>query len=180
MVNGQWWKFDYFTVAVVGLLTNNRSWRHAYPLLKLYCLNASHVGQKTNMGFGWLSDLVNGGLVNGQWWMVRTSCCFKTIMLIHPAHYQFSVINYPFSDALLNSHPSPPQPAGLRNCNAAAFASFWKFAAPFSKYRLRRYRSKRGGLCNYWWKCENRLEIFFMPLLVYWPRTEVDGMLTHC
>ena len=98
--------------------------------------------------------------------MVRTSCCFKTIMLIHPAHYQFSVINYPFSDALLNSHPSPPQPAGLRNCNAAAFASFWKFAAPFSKYRLRRYRSKRGGLCNYWWKCENRLEIFLMPLLV--------------
>ncbi len=128
MVNGQWWKFDYFTVAVVGLLTNNRSWRHAYPLLKLYCFNASHVGQKTNMGFRWLSDLVNGRLVNCQWGMVkiRPSCCFKTIILINPAHYQFSVfnfqlnwpahyqfsvINYPFSDALLNSNPSPPQPA---------------------------------------------------------------------
>jgi hypothetical protein len=40
---------DYFD-AVVGLLTNNRSWGPAYPLLKLYYFNASHVGQKTNMG----------------------------------------------------------------------------------------------------------------------------------
>ena len=48
------------------LLTNNRSWRHTYPLLKLYYFDASHVGQKTNMGFRYLIDLVNGDLVNGD------------------------------------------------------------------------------------------------------------------
>jgi hypothetical protein len=35
-----------------------------------------------------------------------------------------SVINYQFIIPLLISPPSPPQPAGLRNCNAAAFAPF--------------------------------------------------------
>jgi hypothetical protein len=58
MVNGE--NLIILLVAVVGLLTNNRSLQHAYPLLKLYCFNASHVGQKTNMGFRRLSDLVNG------------------------------------------------------------------------------------------------------------------------
>ena len=33
--------------------------------------------------------------------------------------------------ALINSLLSPPQPAGLRNCNTAAFASFKKYAIAF-------------------------------------------------
>jgi hypothetical protein len=32
---------------------------------------------------------------------------------------------------LLNSSFSPPQPAGLRNCDAAAFASFKKICCAF-------------------------------------------------
>ncbi len=37
-------------------------------------------------------------MVNGELWMVkvRPSCCFYTIKLIHSAHYQLSVFNYPF------------------------------------------------------------------------------------
>jgi hypothetical protein len=53
--------------AVVGLLTNNRSWRHAFPLLKLYYFNASHVGQKTNMGLRTQINIQLSDLVNGQW-----------------------------------------------------------------------------------------------------------------
>jgi len=58
---------------------------------------------------------------------------------------------------LLALWSSPPQPAGLRNCNAAAFASFKKFADAFFESRLRRDRIKRCGLCSYWWKCETCL-----------------------
>jgi hypothetical protein len=48
--------------AVVGLLTNNRSLQDTYPLLKLYYFNASHVGQKTNMGLNCEWAIVNGQL----------------------------------------------------------------------------------------------------------------------
>jgi hypothetical protein len=33
--------------------------------------------------------------------------------------------------ALLNSNLSPPQPVGLRNCNAAVFSPLKKFASHF-------------------------------------------------
>jgi hypothetical protein len=46
--------------AVVGLLTNNRSLPYTYPLPIVYYFDASHVGQKTNMGLKRLADLVNG------------------------------------------------------------------------------------------------------------------------
>jgi hypothetical protein len=46
---------------------------------------------------------------------------------------------------------------GLRNCNAAAFASFKKYAIAFFESRLRRDRTKRCGLCNYWFKIESSL-----------------------
>jgi hypothetical protein len=55
--------------------------------------------------------------------------------IIHYPVIHYSIIHYPVIHysiiPLLNSHHSPPQPAGLRNCNAAAFASLLKFAAPF-------------------------------------------------
>jgi len=43
------------------------------------------------------------------------------------------ISNQSFSIAfpLLNPKHSPPQPVGLRNCTAAAFASFKKFATHF-------------------------------------------------
>jgi hypothetical protein len=113
MVNGQWWKFDYF-VAVVGLIGQQPKLAVLQSIAELYYFNASHVGQKTNMGFRWLSDLVNSGLVNGcmvngglvncQWWMVkiRSSCWFLTITLIHLVHYQLSIAN-----SQLTIHHSP-------------------------------------------------------------------------
>ena len=73
------------------------------------------------------------------------SLCELTILTIH---------DFIQSLVLLALLSSPPQPAGLRNCNAAAFASFKKFADAFFESRLRRYRSKRCGLCSYWWKLE--------------------------
>ena len=38
-------------------------------------------------------------LFSRQWWMVkvRPFCCCLTIMLVHPAHFQLSVINCPFT-----------------------------------------------------------------------------------
>ena len=86
-------------------------------------------------------------------------------MQTRTAHYQFSVISLSFKFIAFASTTG-----GLRNCNAAAFASFWKFAAPFSKFRLLRNRTKRGGLCNYWWKCgqkdkEPKMIVWF---LIWW------------
>jgi hypothetical protein len=57
LVNG---KSSAIFDAVVGLLTNNRSLPYIYPLPILYYFDASHVGQKTNMGLKRLADLVNG------------------------------------------------------------------------------------------------------------------------
>jgi len=55
-----------------------------------------------------------------------------------------------YSFALSTMLVSPPQPAGLRNCNAAAFASFKKYAIAFFEFQLRRNQTKGGGLCSYW------------------------------
>jgi hypothetical protein len=68
-------------------------------------------------------------MVFGEWAMVNGENLIILLLLNYYANssstlsvIHFSVIHYP--PALLNSHPSPPQPAGLRNCNAAAFAPF--------------------------------------------------------
>ena len=77
-------------------------------------------------------------MVGGEWAMVKGLAILPSLnyyanssSTLSVISFQFSIISYPFSDALLNLLYSPPQPAGLRNCNAAAFASLLKFAAPF-------------------------------------------------
>ena len=53
---------------------------------------------------------------------------------------------------------------GLRNCNAAAFAFFKKYAIAFFESRLHRDQTKRCGLCNYWFKLEAYIEDSIMIL----------------
>jgi hypothetical protein len=88
------------------LLTNNRSWRHTYPLLKLYYFNASHVGQKTNMGFRYLIDLVNGqwSIVNGEGSAsllllnyYANSCSKLSVISFHLSIYHWSLSSSTFS-----------------------------------------------------------------------------------
>jgi hypothetical protein len=72
---------------LLALLTNNRSWQHHYPLLKLYYFNASHVGQKTNMG------------LNGEWAMVNGESSTSLMLLNYYANSSstLSVFSYPLS-----------------------------------------------------------------------------------
>ena len=104
-------------------------------------------------------------IVNGQWWKFNyfTLSEAKCKLDQHTISFQLSIQSASeknqspiYCPLTIHNWPFASTAGGLRNCNAAAFASFWKFAAPFSKYRLRRYRTKRGGLCNYWWKCGQR------------------------
>ena len=68
-------------------------------------------------------------------------------MQTRTAHYQFLVISLSYKFIAFASTAG-----GLRNCNAAAFASFYPDCFGI-KFLLRRNRTKRGDLCNYWWKC---------------------------
>ena len=52
---------------------------------------------------------------NGQWWMVNGQPFYRLQKTIEYSAITLSVINYSvihYSSPLLNSHPSPPQPAG--------------------------------------------------------------------
>ena len=62
------------------------------------------------------------------------------------------------TDLFLNSPHSPPQPAGLRNCNAAALAAFKKISCAFFWIPINRNRTQRGSLCSYCFrKCSHSL-----------------------
>ena len=120
-------------------------------------------------------------IVNCQLWMVNSRRCWSfdqqpkfaanlpvaKIILFQNFKEELVIITiHHCQSSSFKFTPFASTAGGLRNCNAAAFVSFWKFASPFSKFRRRRNRNKRGGLCNYWWKCEYRLGIIFSPLLV--------------
>ena len=94
---------------------------------------------------------------NGEWWKCEQHAIYL-LWFIHEqfnVSFQLSIDHSPFSVFIQSFFLIlfASSAGGLRNCNAAAFASFTKFAAPFCEFLLRRNRTKRGGLCNYWWKC---------------------------
>ena len=156
-LNGEWWKFGHLSAEWTpsAAVNPDGGWMNTAPC-------------------DWMDNGENSVILLLLTYYANSSSRLSvfnspfTIDHSHRSSSTLSVISFQLSiyhSLLLNSLPSPPQPAGLRNCNAAAFASFWKFAAPFSKFRRRRNRTKRGGLCSYWFKFEYRLEIILMPLL---------------
>ena len=70
------------------------------------------------LGEGMLGEL---SLVNGE-----SSAILLLLNFYANSSSTLSVISYQLSiyHPSFISHPSPPQPAGLRNCNAAAFDPF--------------------------------------------------------
>ena len=104
------------------------------------------------------------------YWLLKQYIFSYQLSIIQLSIIQLSIIQLSIIHPSFQFIAFASAAGGLRNCNAAAFASFWKFAAPFSKFRLRRNRTKRGGLCNYWWKCgqkdkEPKMIVWF---LIWW------------
>jgi hypothetical protein len=132
--------------------------------------------------------MVNGDLVNGQWWMVktRTFYSFWIKMQTRTAHYQFSVINYQLSipsasekyqspiiaNCPFTIDPSPPQPARAPP-NPVSGCKPWR--------RLDAYGNKgvNEGLVNGQWSMV-KIWLFCCRCWSYWPTTEVSSASIHC
>ena len=152
-----------------------------YPLSIIHLNRRPTPSAVVNPDGGWLNTATSDWMVNGENSAILLFLKYnlRLTSTLSVFSYQFGLLLRKIRFPLLPIDHSPPQPAGCVTATPLLLLLFNPDCFGI-KFRRRRNRTKRGGLCSYWFKFEYRLEIILMPLLVFWPTTEAYHILTRC